>query len=119
MKRLFWRRGGTDPVRLPEELPGPGKPLALDDRADCCPARPVVSVVLQPGPGRPVPGDLRLCGHHYRASGAALRAAGATVYDAAGMPIAPADDDNRLAAVPEPAPPQEFPAQHPSRNPGR
>jgi hypothetical protein len=34
---------------------------------------------------RPV--DLLLCGHHYRAGRAALRAAGATVYDEAGVPV--------------------------------
>jgi hypothetical protein len=31
--------------------------------------------------------DLLLCGHHYRASQAALHAAGATVYDSAGALI--------------------------------
>jgi len=46
----------------------------------CCPARPVVAVVMPPVPGRPYPIDLLLCGHHYRASEIALLAAGATVY---------------------------------------
>jgi hypothetical protein len=119
MKSMFWRRDGADPVRLAEELPGVGKSLALDDRADCCPARPVVTVVLAPSPGRPAPADLRLCGHHYRASCAALRAAGAAVYDAGGMRIAPHGDDQRLAAQPEPLGSPEIPAQHPTPNPGR
>ncbi len=40
---------------------------------------------MPPVPGRPHPVDLLLCGHHYRVSRAALRAAGATVYDEAGL----------------------------------
>ncbi len=53
---------------------------------------------MPPTAARPHPVDLLLCGHHYRASQAALRAAGATVYDrtgtlimsgAAGQPPAP------------------------------
>lgn len=42
---------------------------------------------MLPAPGRPHPVDLLLCGHHYQAGRAALRAAGATVYDQAGVPI--------------------------------
>jgi hypothetical protein len=48
-------------------------------RACCCPARPVVIVLIPPGDGRPHTTDLLLCGHHYRASRPALAAAGATV----------------------------------------
>ena len=39
---------------------------------------------MPPAPHRPHPVDLLLCGHHYRVSQAALRAA---VYDQAGMLI--------------------------------
>ncbi len=92
MKSLFAHSSGADPVWLAEELPGPGKPLTLADRACCCPARPVVTVMMPPGPGRPIPADLLLCGHHYKASCAALRAAGAIVYDADGMLVPPEDD---------------------------
>ena len=46
-------------------------------RACCCPARPVVTVVMPPTASRPHPVDLLLCGHHFRVSQAALRAAGA------------------------------------------
>ncbi|WP_300613337.1 hypothetical protein [Trebonia sp.] len=92
MKSLFAHPSDADPVWLAEELPGPGKPLTLVDRACCCPARPVVTVIMPPGPGHPFAADLLLCGHHYKASRAALRAAGATVYDAAGMVITPGDD---------------------------
>jgi len=51
------------------------------DRACCCPARPVVVAVIPPGPGRPRPADLLLCGHHYRVSRRALAAVAATVVD--------------------------------------
>lgn len=45
---------------------------------------------MPPAGGRPYPVDLLLCAHHYRASLAALLAACAAVYDAAGtvIPIA-------------------------------
>jgi hypothetical protein len=88
MKGWFAHRSEADPVWLAEELPGPGKPITLADRACCCPARPVVSVILPPAPGRLDPVDLFLCGHHYRTSRAALAAAGAEVYDERGLPIA-------------------------------
>ena len=54
------------------------------DRACCCPARPVVTAIMPPAPGRPHPVDLLLCGHHFRVSQAALAAAGAAVYDDTG-----------------------------------
>jgi len=87
MKGLFAHRGGADPVWLAEELPGPGKPLTVTDRACCCPARPAVTVIMPPSPGRPFATDLLLCRHHYQASRAALQAAGALGYDAAGTLI--------------------------------
>jgi hypothetical protein len=93
MKGLFTHHGGADPVWLAEELPGPGKPLTFSDRACCCPARPVVTVIIPPGPGHPLAEDLLLCGHHYRASRAALRAADAVVYDEAGKLIRPEGDE--------------------------
>jgi len=58
------------------------------DRACCCPARPVVTVIMPPAPGRPHPVDLLLCGHHFRVSRAALAAAGAAVYDDTGALVA-------------------------------
>jgi len=67
--------------------PVPGKwssPLCDEDRACCCPARPVVRVIMPPAPGRPQPVDLLLCGHHYRTSRAALTASGATIKDLPG-----------------------------------
>ena len=56
-------------------------PHDLGDRAGCCPARPVVRVLIPPAPARPHSADLLLCGHHYRASGAALAVAGAVIMD--------------------------------------
>lgn len=50
---------------------------AVPSRSCCCPARPAVKVVMPPVGGRPHSVDLWLCGHHYRASRAALTAAGA------------------------------------------
>ena len=50
-------------------------------RACCCPAKPVVVAVMPPAPGRNHATDLLLCGHHYRASRAALAAVGAAVFD--------------------------------------
>ncbi|WP_300602965.1 hypothetical protein [Trebonia sp.] len=54
---------------------------SVPSRSCCCPARPMVKVIMPPAPGRPDPVDLWLCGHHYRASRAALLAAGADVED--------------------------------------
>ena len=67
-------------------------PLALAERACCCPARPVVTAVMPPVSQRPYPVDLLLCGHHYRACEMALLAAGATVYDETGV-VLPAGEE--------------------------
>jgi hypothetical protein len=61
--------------------------LRTASRACCCPARPVVVAVMPPAPGRDHPADLLLCGHHYRASRAALGRAGAAVFDCAGRRV--------------------------------
>ena len=63
---------------------------SIPSRACCCPARPVVRITMPPAPGRAEPVDLWLCGHHYRASIAALCAAGAVVEDLTG-PAGPAE----------------------------
>ena len=62
-------------------------PLDVAARACCCPARPVVTVVMPPTASRLHPVELLLCGHHFRASQASLQAAGAAAYDKTGMPI--------------------------------
>ena len=79
MKGWFAHRDASKPGDF---LPCP--PLIGADRACCCPARPVVTVIMPPAPGRSHPVDLLLCGHHFRVSRAALKAAGAAVYDDTG-----------------------------------
>ncbi|HYB17765.1 MAG TPA: hypothetical protein VEF71_20180 [Streptosporangiaceae bacterium] len=70
---------------LDDELPS--LPHVVADRACCCPARPVVTVMMPPTPHRPYAVDLLLCGHHFRVRRAALEAAGAAVYDDTGALI--------------------------------
>jgi len=55
------------------------QPASREDWACCCPASPVVRVIMPPAAGRPHSVDLLLCGHHYRVSRRALDAAGALV----------------------------------------
>jgi len=62
-------------------------PLDVTARACCCPAKPVVTVMMPPTASRPYPVDLLLCGHHFRVSQASLQAVGADVYDKAGLLI--------------------------------
>jgi len=70
---------------------------AVPSRSCCCPARPAVKVVMPPAAGRAHSVDLWLCGHHYRASRAALEAAGAMVEDLTGMTVeCPQADHARL-----------------------
>ena len=83
--RDFADRDAADLGKLDDLLPSP--PHVVADRA-CCPARPVVTVIMPAAPGRPHPVDLLLCGHHFRVSQAALTAAGAAVYDDTGALIA-------------------------------
>jgi hypothetical protein len=79
-------RDAADPGKLDDLLPS--LPHVVADRACCCPARPVVTVIMPPAPGRPHAVDLLLCGHHFRVSRAALTAAGAAVYDDTGALVA-------------------------------
>ena len=86
MKGRFLRRNTvTRAMRaeLADDLAQLGRPIAANERACCCPARPMVTVMMPSTASRPYPIDLLLCGHHYRVSQAALRAAGATAYDQA------------------------------------
>jgi hypothetical protein len=87
MRGWFGHRGDDGPARLDDELARLGRRLTVADRSCCCPARPAVTVIMPPVPGRPHPADLLLCGHHYQAGRAALHAVGATVYDEAGVAI--------------------------------
>jgi len=54
--------------------------------ACCCPARPVVLVMMPPAPGRPRAVDLWLCAHHYRESATDLDKAGAIAEDLTSEP---------------------------------
>ena len=68
-------------------------PPHLADRSCCCPARPVVKVLIPPSSARPHPVDLLLCGHHYLVSRAALAAANAVAIDETGSVLEPASTD--------------------------
>jgi len=59
------------------------RPVALGP-ACCCPANPVVRVVMPPTAARPHRTELLLCGHHYRVSRQALAAARAAVSELVG-----------------------------------
>ena|SRR5215472_6346251 len=83
MKGLFTRRHGVAAGK-DEMLPERAAPFSVTDQACCCPARPVVMVILPATADRPFPEDLLLCGHHFRVNERALRAAGALAYDATG-----------------------------------
>jgi hypothetical protein len=86
VKRWFAHRDAADLGKLDDLLPSLRHVRA--DRACCCPARPVVTVIMPPAPGRLHPVDLMLCGHHFRVSQDALTAAGAAVYDDTGALVA-------------------------------
>jgi hypothetical protein len=80
-----------------QDLPVTAEPAAVHmpprryaDRACCCAAKPAVIAIIPEGNGHRAPTDLLLCGHHYRASRAALAARGATLLDANGYPLATA-----------------------------
>lgn len=65
-------------------------PPRLADRSCCCPARPVVRVLIPAASPRPHSVDLLLCGHHYLTSRAALAAVNAVVIDETGSVLQPA-----------------------------
>ena len=73
--------GGQAAGTPPDDQAAWAGPHDLGDRACCCPARPVVRVLIPPAPARPHSVDLLLCGHHYRTSRAALAAADAVIMD--------------------------------------
>lgn len=90
MRWSFLRQDPTSPDG-PQEPAGQvvdeGRALLWPDRACCCPAVPIVKVVVPPTSKRPRPVDLFLCGHHYRASWGALDSVDATVHDVQGTLI--------------------------------
>ena len=85
----FPRRRTRAAGRAAEDQAGWSGPPRLAERGCCCPARPVVRILIPPAPGRRHPVDLLLCGHHYRESRAALAAVGAVVLDETGAIVQP------------------------------
>jgi hypothetical protein len=74
--------GATAPAESPASYP---------DRACCCPARPMVKVIMPATAARPAT-DLWLCGHHWRVSCKSLLAAGAVCSELPeGIPPAPVE----------------------------
>jgi hypothetical protein len=87
-------------AKAADDQPAWSGPPRLADRACCCPARPVVRVLIPPASARPHSVDLLLCGHHYLVSRAALAAVGAVVIDETGtvLEAAPASIETGGAA---------------------
>lgn len=67
-------------------------------RACCCPAWPVVQVIMPATASRPHETELLLCAHHYRVSQRALDAAGAVVFVLPGCPDDAMLCDDRVRA---------------------
>ena len=81
--RFPWRKAAAA-GKAAEGQAGWSGPPRLAERSCCCPARPVVMVLIPSATARRHPVDLLLCGHHYLSSKAALAAAGAIVIDETG-----------------------------------
>jgi hypothetical protein len=80
--------GRTPAARIHDDTIEPGQAVPIGP-ACCCPARPVVQVVMRPTGTRPHRTELLLCGHHYRVSRQALAAASATVTELPGISGSP------------------------------
>jgi hypothetical protein len=77
--------GGSAPeYGCPQDDLLPDSSVWREDRACCCPAYPVVRVIMPAAAERRHSVDLLLCGHHYRVSRQALAAAGARIEDLPG-----------------------------------
>lgn len=86
----MFNRHESREARPPDPIPFTSPVVPL--RACCCPARPVVKVIMPPSQDRPHQVDLWLCGHHYRESIGALQRAGAFVEDFTSSPdVLPAE----------------------------
>jgi hypothetical protein len=77
-------------VPLHDDTIEAGRPVTLGP-ACCCPANPVVRVIMPTTAARPHDTELLLCGHHYRVSRRALAAANATVTELRGPEGNPPD----------------------------
>ena len=80
MDTSFPRQPGKDPSDY-----GQRPDQRVTSPACCCPAMPVVRVVMPPTAARPHPTDLLLCSHHYRVSRQRLAALNATVQKLPGV----------------------------------
>ncbi len=83
--------------------PVPREPIGPMERSCCCPAEPVVRVVLPPAGARTGETDLLFCAHHFRACRAGLEAVRAGVFDSSGAPAR--ETRSLFAAVPVPVEP--------------
>jgi hypothetical protein len=79
MRFLHRSIGDGGAARAGHERIEPAPDMVTIGRAGCCPARPVVRVIMPPTPARPHETELLLCGHHYRVSRKALAKAHASV----------------------------------------
>ena len=88
-----------EPTPVGDDFAAARSPL-LASRACCCPARPVVRVIMPPTATRRHPVDLLLCGHHCRVSCQALAEPHATVTEL--TEVTDARPPARLPGVPAP-----------------
>jgi hypothetical protein len=88
-------QGRTASGLLHDAIIGADRAAALGP-ACCCPANPVVRVILPATATRPHRTELLLCGHHYRVSSQALAAANATVSELLGP-----EGSARVALLPD------------------
>lgn len=79
MRFRFLRRKAAARICYEGDAPTWAGPPPLAKRSCCCPAKPVVRVLMPPTPARQHSVDLLLCGHHYCTSQKALAAVGAVV----------------------------------------
>jgi hypothetical protein len=104
MNARFWSKGrvGGQPSLMHDDTMT-SEATAQLGQACCCPARPVVRVMIPPNEKCPRWTDLLLCGHHYRVSLQALLDVQAVITE---LP-APGDGHQEalLPVVPAPAAP--------------
>ena len=98
--RFFPSRGGSVPPASTHDDTIAARQAAMPGPACCCPAKPVVRVIMPPTATRPHRTELLLCGHHYRVSRQALAAANATVAELpGGSPLAALLSDLHVPAA--------------------
>jgi hypothetical protein len=83
-------QGATAPGPPHDDIIKADSPVTVGP-ACCCPANPVVRVIMPANAARPHDTELLLCGHHYRVSRQALATAGATATEVLGPAGSPPD----------------------------